>query len=117
MIRSRSGKKKRPRPAVAAAATQMFEPHRSARQKFHVAQIPLVTVTLQLIDADARHEALGKPRRRHDLTAVGRSVVEYELTDAREIARCHAQARGGDRFAVALASLPEDPGLLAGGPF
>src|SRR5882757_2661864 len=49
----------KPQAAIAGAANPMLEPYRSAREKFHVAQIPLISVALEFIDADARHEAFG----------------------------------------------------------
>ena len=69
-----------PLATIAGAANPMLEPYRSAGQKFHIAEIPLIAVTLKFIDADARHETFGKPLRRDDLAVVGHSTVEYELT-------------------------------------
>src|ERR1700736_269858 len=67
----------KPLAAIAGAANPMLKPYRSGREKFHVAEVPLISVALEFIDADARHEAFGKPLRRDDLTAVGHSIVEY----------------------------------------
>src|SRR5262245_14934225 len=95
----------------------MIKARSLSRTILEVAYVPLVAVAALFIDGHAWRQALRNPLRRHDLPPVKHSIVEYQLSDPGEIARCHAQPGGSDWFAVTRTILGSDPDLTVVQPF